>query len=83
MSSYLKSQSALAVTNHSSIVPVRPAEMGLYWFTIDASSGRQGDLRDQELELHLASIHCHIAVELSSLFPDDRRKRSKSALDMW
>jgi hypothetical protein len=73
----------VAVTNHSSIVPVRPAEMGLDWYTIAASSGQQSDVRYQELELHMASIHCHIAVELSSFFPDDRRKHSKFALDMW
>jgi hypothetical protein len=59
MSSYLKSQSAMAVTNHISIVPVRPAEIGLDWYTIDASSGRQSDVRYKELELHLVSIHCH------------------------
>jgi hypothetical protein len=45
MSSYLKRQSAVAVTNHSSIVPARPAEMGLDWYSIDASSGRQSDVR--------------------------------------
>jgi hypothetical protein len=50
MALYLKSQNDVAVTNHINIVPVRPAESGLGWYTIDASSGGQSDVPYQELE---------------------------------